>query len=154
MTDSVSSTVTVTLQPNGQAEFDALLAQVGAAVQLAPPEAVQLRGAELCGWDQLGWPGPENQMIDAAGRACFVDAHRAGTAAVFIDETRDNEGLPVPIIFRTDGGRAMMYWDWTRSLSSEDWRSEPCDVLYVAEEAEPVPHLAFGCTPWEGASPA
>lgn len=145
---------TSSLTPSDQADLDALLAQIGAAVDLAPTGATQLGNAVLCGWDQVGGPPPDDQVIDPAGRACFVEAHRAGTQAVFVDETRDNEGNPVPIVFRTASGKATMYWDWTRSLSSENWRAEPCDVLYIAEEAQPMTHLLFGCTPWQGSAPA
>ncbi len=136
-----------------QAAFEAVLAQLDVAVGLAPTEAVHLGDATPCGWDQLGGPPLPGDKVDAEARECFLAAHRSGRPAVFVNQTRDNEGSSVPIIFRTEAGQVTMYWDWTKSLSSEAWRTETCSTLYVEELREP-PAPVFSCTQWPGSEPA
>lgn len=149
-----SDPTTPTGSASSDTDYDALLRSLDVAVDLAPSEAVQLGTATLCGWDQLGGPSKSGDKIDANGRACFVAAHRAGTPAVFVDVTRGNEGSTVPIIFRTEDGQTTMYWDWTKSLSSEQWRTEPCAALYVSDQPDETAPLVFSCTPSDGSSPA
>jgi hypothetical protein len=137
-----------------ETDYDVLLESLDVAVAVAPAAAVHLGNATLCGWDQLGGPSMSGDKIDADGRQCFVAAHRAGTAAVFVNLIRDNEGATVPIVFRTEAGQTTMYWDWTKSLSSEQWRTEPCTTLYVGQQPDEAAPLVFSCTQWEGANPA
>ncbi len=138
---------------NDQAAFEAVLAQLDVAIDLAPTEAVQLGDATPCGWDQLGGPSMLGDKVDAEARECFLAAHREGRPAVFVNQTRDNEGAFVAIIFRTEAGQVTMYWDWTTSLRSEAWRTETCSTLYVEEVREP-PASVFSCTQWAGSEPA
>ena len=136
-----------------QAAYEAVLRELNVAVDTAPPPVLELGDATFCGWDELGGPSMPGDKVDAAARSCFVDAHRAGRSAVFVNRTRDNEGAPVPIIFRTLGGQAVLYWDVTKSLSSEAWRTDPCSTLYVVE-LEAASAAVFSCTYVEGAEAA
>lgn len=136
-----------------QAEYKAVLHDLNVAVGTAPARVVELGDATFCGWDELGGPSMPGDKIDASGRSCFVDAHRAGRSAVFVNRIRDNEGASVPIIFRTSEGQAVLYWDFTKSLSSEGWRTDPCTTLYVLD-LEAASTEVFSCTDVDGAEPA
>ena len=137
-----------------QAEYASVLLQFGAAVELAPAEVLQLGDAAFCGWDEVSSPPTRNGRVDVEGRECFLAAHRAGRAAVFVNQARDNEGLPMPNVLRTEAGQATISIDWTRSLSSATWTVDPCPTLYVIEPAESGGPLSFACYPTEGAQPA
>ena len=139
--------------PGDQAAYDEVLRDLDVAVDTAPASARDLGDAMFCGWDELGGPSMPGDKVDAAARSCFVEAHRAGRRAVFVNRTRDNEGAPVPIIVRTSDSQAVLYWDLTKSLSSETWRIDPCSTLYVSE-LDTASAVVFSCTKLEGAEPA
>lgn len=147
---AVTANTTIELAGDAQREYDAVLAEVGVDIAGAQNAAVVLGDAEFCGWDQVG-PTVGAPRTDLAARRCFVGAHIEGRSALFLLDTRTNEGDPVPLIYRTVGGRVTVYGDWTRDgYGTREWREERCHTLYIASyDSESPPRLVFSCFPWD-----
>ncbi len=144
--EAPTSAATATGDPVAeQARFDAALVDLGVDRTTAPADAVELRGAAFCGADDatLGHGEP---ILDVVGRRCFLDAHAAGDAAVFVTLVSTNEGDPMAFVFRAEG-RAVTFWiDRTRDpLSAGGWDGGPCGDLTVSTVAPDNTTPVFGC---------
>lgn len=111
-----------------QADLDDALALLGIDASGAPREAVVLADAVFCGWEDNGLSGTADR--DPDGQQCFLDAHGAGAAALFVQQRLSNEGDPLAWISRTDGTEVTYYIDTTRDCcGAKQWRAVPCGQM-------------------------
>ncbi|MGK2888078.1 MAG: hypothetical protein ACSLE8_25460 [Rhodococcus sp. (in: high G+C Gram-positive bacteria)] len=135
------------------AEGDELFMALGSSgVDLgsAPASVKRLDGAAWCGMEQRQQDVVAETVLDEAARWCFLDRHRAGQAAVFVEEFPTIEGDPIVTVWRTsDGGSLEVHVDSSRdTYGAGGWSRQICRSLTTTfpDRPEPVPASFFACS--------
>lgn len=134
---TVAATTTSTIAvDDGQQELDGAWEEIGIDRSIAPAEVLLLDGATFCGWEEAGLGFGEARLPNLEGRRCFVDAHLAGTPALFVVSALDNEGAPLVGAFRTEATSVTLFVDPTRGLGADEWQIDVCASLVIQTRHE------------------
>lgn len=135
---TVEATTTSTVAvDDGQQALDEAWEEIGIDRSIAPAEVLLLDGAIFCGWEEAGLGFGAERLPNLEGRRCFVDAHLAGTPALFVVSGLDNEGAPLVWATRTEAGSVTEFIDPTRGLGADEWQIGTCTSLVIQTRQDP-----------------
>jgi hypothetical protein len=122
------------------------LHDAGVNVADAPRDAVALAGATFCGTTALEpgeFQGDPESPAETAARACLLDAQTALRPAVLVDVSTTTEGDPIVTVWRTlTDGTAASFVDTTRDdFGPKQWILQPCPDPATPITGEVAPRL-------------